>query len=333
VTVNGVLVVDDVVANHATYDSVECYSGNPWHTPADVTVSNLVITGPTPPAIDFYLDRNRNGNGDLLGKCAADCDNDGECEGALICWQRSSGDYNHGSDCGDLSVLDNPEHPGWDYCVEAPPTHWIAAGNPGHSTWNGLPTQECVSDSSARASQGNRFGTDIAVSCCTLNGSGGKRFNLDDSKCNQAKTFQEAFELCAQSGHRLCTLKEMLGKKTAFTGCNHDHRYNWVSDSCFMEVNAAAASNSNSYNEVTGSGEGTISFDDFIPMILGAAAGAAVIAGIVAFVVAMRKKNAVKKVRVELGVHVPDNSVAVSVDGNVSVVTAPEPDVVAVPAE
>jgi len=86
-------------------------------------------------------------------------------------------------------------------------------------------------------------------------------------------------------------------------------------------------------DEVTGSGEGTISFADFLPMILGAAVGAAVIAGIVAFVVTMRKQNVVKKVDVELGVHVPDDSVAVAADGSVSVVTAPEPAVGAVAAE
>merc|ERR1712130_75381 len=76
-------------------------------------------------------------------------------------------------------------------------------------------------------------GTDIAVSCCSDDGSAMRRFGAtDNSDCRQASTFQDAFAMCDQEGYRLCTLEEMLQRTTKGTGCNHDVRYNWVSTPC-----------------------------------------------------------------------------------------------------
>merc|ERR1712038_1663609 len=42
----------DEVAKIPTYDNVDCYSGNKWSGTADVTVSNLLITGRNPVTSD-----------------------------------------------------------------------------------------------------------------------------------------------------------------------------------------------------------------------------------------------------------------------------------------
>ena len=63
-------------------------------------------------ATELYFDHDRDGNGDLIGNCGADCDNDGECVGDLQCWQRGSGDTTPIPGCtGDF-------HGGWDYCYD-----------------------------------------------------------------------------------------------------------------------------------------------------------------------------------------------------------------------
>jgi hypothetical protein len=89
---------------------------------------------------------------------------------------------------------------------------------------------------------------------------------------------------------------------------------------------------------------GATTFSDHIPIILGAATGAMVIAGLVAVGVAMRKKSATKEAEIEMkAVHVPDESVATKTNTEMEeenqaetgkeVVAGPEPDVVAVTAE
>lgn len=47
VTVNGVVKADDVVQPHNTYmlENITCYASNPWWDAANVTISNLFITG------------------------------------------------------------------------------------------------------------------------------------------------------------------------------------------------------------------------------------------------------------------------------------------------
>lgn len=116
-------------------------------------------------------------------------------------------------------------------------SHWIAAGNPSNSKWNGIPTSECVLDSSAQASQGTVKSADIAVSCCDDSGSGVRVF---DGACYHAKTYNEAEGICFESGHRLCSLAEMLNQATKGAGCNHDARYNWVWDECAYERDETA---------------------------------------------------------------------------------------------
>jgi len=120
---------------------------------------------------------------------------------------------------------------------DAPPTfHWIAAGNPKHETWYGVPNVECAADSRTQASEPTSFApgdTDIGVSCCTQDGSGGVRRFGDDEECLQAKSYFEAEAICEGNGYRLCTLDEMLRlRATKNTGCWHDSRYNWVSTEC-----------------------------------------------------------------------------------------------------
>lgn len=43
VTINGEVVIDEVVQDHATYENVICYASDPWYTAADVTLSNIII--------------------------------------------------------------------------------------------------------------------------------------------------------------------------------------------------------------------------------------------------------------------------------------------------
>ena len=54
-----------------------------------------------------YLERVSN-NGNVLGNCQGDCDNDSHCEGDLLCWQRAADDIEPIPGCnGDLSALDD----------------------------------------------------------------------------------------------------------------------------------------------------------------------------------------------------------------------------------
>jgi len=326
-------------------------------------------------------------------------------------------------------------------CATSPPkSHWIAAGNPAHNDWNGVPNAECAVDSRTQATEASAFApgdTDIGVSCCTEDGSDGvRKFGDDHDECYQAKTYDEAEAICAENGYRLCSLEEMLGLTTRWKGCWHDSRYNWVStectyatghqvargkasgstwddwdpdyycqgddnnqaahngwsghgrdigvgccsndgtmgdrpkcdahpatyqdavavcssenmrvctlneimseitagtgcnydgiylwtkDECDAGTDMSASSHFYGSNGETGSdGEGR-DFGDFIPMVLGAAAGIAVIAAIVALVVAMRKKKVTEETVTEMSdvVHVPDAS-AVSRDGDEAVAT------------
>jgi len=52
VSVNGELMVDEEVARHPTWDTVRCWSGDKYHDPAAVTVSNFLITGRKPVTSD-----------------------------------------------------------------------------------------------------------------------------------------------------------------------------------------------------------------------------------------------------------------------------------------
>ena len=38
----------------------------------------------------YHLSHNEGNNGDIMGVCEGDCDNDSECAGDMICFQRSA---------------------------------------------------------------------------------------------------------------------------------------------------------------------------------------------------------------------------------------------------
>ena len=38
----------------------------------------------------YHLSHNEGNNGDIMGVCEGDCDNDSECAGDMICFQRPS---------------------------------------------------------------------------------------------------------------------------------------------------------------------------------------------------------------------------------------------------
>ena len=130
-----------------------------------------------------------------------------------------------------------------------PTYHYIAAGRSTEEYWDDIPLFECVLDTSNQswtvADSGNVCGqtptggtTDIGVSCCEVDGSGGER-DTNGLQCHSPNTYHEAEQLCADAGMRLCTLDEMLSLATAQTGCGFDCRYNWVSTQCNLNATTA----------------------------------------------------------------------------------------------
>jgi len=100
-------------------------------------------------------------------------------------------------------------------------------------------------------------------------------------------------------------------------------------DYCGDATTNAAANGVVDHDPVDAAGsDGAASFDDFIPMVFGAAAAVVVIAGIVAVVVATRKrKTAATESVIEMkAVHVPDESVTTRTTTEMEVVTEPEPN-------
>jgi len=196
--------------------------------------------------------------------------------------------------------------------------HYVALGRGG---WGSGMHSYCQSDGDNQAAydSNSRFDRDIAVSCCSMDGTQGDR---PDCRAHPA-TYQQAVDLCTENNMRLCTQQEMLNGVTRRTGCYYDLAYNWVSDECDPGTDAAASSNVYGSNQVSESEGGAQSFDDLVPIVLGVSVGAAVIAVIVAFVVVMRRKNTGKRTEKELEdvVHVPDASAVstVSVDGDETV--------------
>ena len=59
-----------------------------------------------------------------LDNCQGDCDNDDDCNGDLICWQRGNAGTNPIPGCtGDLLAIDTANNdPGIDYCYDPNPT-------------------------------------------------------------------------------------------------------------------------------------------------------------------------------------------------------------------
>jgi len=150
------------------------------------------------------------------------------------------------------------------------------------------------------------------VSCCDDSGSGVRVF---DGACYHAKTYNEAEAICLESGHRLCSLAEMLNQATRGAGCNHDARYNWVWDECDIALDTSASGNIYGPDEATTSDQ-VRNFEDFIPMVMGAAGGIMVIAVIVAIVVMMRKKKVTEeKVNEMADINSAPDASSVPVDG------------------
>lgn len=112
-------------------------------------------------------------------------------------------------------------------------SYYIATPKYTSSSWDGYdPDTEyllCTNENSTQSAIDAPYGADIAVSCCSDDGSAGYRPNCTA----YAKTYAEAATLCCDNGYRLCTLQELLWQKlTASQGCEFDFRYNWVSDGC-----------------------------------------------------------------------------------------------------
>jgi len=198
-----------------------------------------------------------------------------------------------------------------------PSLHWVVAGNPSHRAWNNRPDVECMANDETRASQSSSHrGPDIAVTCCSDDGSVERKFG-NNNKCKRAKTYAEAYDFCADrgDGFRLCTLDEMRSGMTKGHGCYNDWRYNWVSTPCDVEgvTEVSAPMDGLAFNEVIGSDGAAASASNAVgPMVIGAAAGAALMAVIVAVVVAMRKRLSAKDSELEMAdaVHVDDGHIS-----------------------
>jgi len=108
------------------------------------------------------------------------------------------------------------------------------------------------------------------------------------------------------------TLTEMTLGDHCDVGLGFASKYECSSD---IGTNMAASSNVYGSDEDSASDGDGNSFDDFIPMVLGAAVGIAVIAGIVALVVVMRKEKVTEEAVTEM------SDVAVPVDGDEAVAT------------
>ena len=132
-------------------------------------------------------------------------------------------------------------YPTMDPTANPSASHYVAAGKPSHSVWDNLPLFECMDDSADQTAvdtdpwllcgQFNGGDTDITVSCCEMDGSGGER-DTNGLDCHSPATYDEAVSYCEGAGMRLCTLNEMLSAITEATGCGFDCRYNWVSTEC-----------------------------------------------------------------------------------------------------
>jgi len=71
------------------------------------------------------------------------------------------------------------------------------------------------------------FGSTASVRCCTTDGSS---CQSNVPGCTNAATYAEAESICAAFGRRLCTPDEAT--LCCGTGCGHDNRMVWTSESC-----------------------------------------------------------------------------------------------------
>jgi len=188
--------------------------------------------------------------------------------------------------------------------------HVVAQGHKGWSGWGSAADSYCQSDTNNQAAyHSSKHARNIGVGCCSQDGSTGYR-----PDCNaHPATYQEAVTVCTSRGYRLCTAAEILNHKTSGKGCWYNAAYEWTSDECDISANAAISAG---FSAATGSDDESRSFEDFLPMVLGAAAGTALVASMVAMVLVMRKRKSGTKVTghgMGGAVHVPDAS-AMSVE-------------------
>ena len=101
---------------------------------------------PAPPPTTLFVDATTYGCGDTLcGLCQGDCDNDGECQGNLVCFQRT-GDEPVAGCSGESS-------PGWDYCYD--PSSSDSAPAFGPPQWPGYTPNGLAGDAAPPGAQIN----------------------------------------------------------------------------------------------------------------------------------------------------------------------------------
>ncbi len=154
--------------------------------------------------------------------------------------------------------------------------------------------------------------------CCSIDGNTG--YSPD---CNaHPATYQDAVDVCTSRGYRLCTLNEMMMKRTKGTGCSYDGVYAWVSDECSEAVSASASiavSGGAAVVAEDGSGADEANHDgneaaNYMDTVYGVAIAALFLSAVVLLAVFMakRKKSAGKRAETEMcdAVHVPELSPA-----------------------
>jgi len=202
---------------------------------------------------------------------------------------------------------------------EEPTSHYVARGKPTSGqfeddTEDGEVVFYCEDDDAYQAAYLSTRSTIVAidarmigVSCCNDDGEGWRPAMVSDSlqtDCydadfDHAATFAEAEAMCTANGYRLCTLQEMLSGMTEGTGCYYNHVYNWVSDACESTTSSSSGHHAlanerqemDSLDTEGAPNAAAGSFEDSLPMVVGAAAGIVVIAGIVALVVVSKKRK------------------------------------------
>jgi len=227
------------------------------------------------------------------------------------------------SDDTDSDDTDSDDTDSDDTDSDDEPAHYVARGNPIHTQFEGDVAFYCQADSDNQAAykslNNDRFGQPLAfnigVGCCSEDGSTGYR----PSQCNvHPATYTEAETICAVAGYRLCTLQEMLVGKTKGEGCNYDNVYQWVKDQCSLDDSAQVSAPR--IGSVVGddydAANQESSFDDYIPMAVGAAIGVIVVGSVVAFVViSMKKRKTAQKEETEMANVVHVSEVSPSADG------------------
>jgi len=119
-------------------------------------------------------------------------------------------------------------------------SHWIVDGNIDYtpSGYNDITEPQCVNDTSNQGPISSYFGYDIAVGCCSVDGSTGIR-----PDCNAyPRTYGQAVQLCDDNGYRLCSKQELLQKIGSETGCSFDYAYLWSASECNTAAPTAAPS-------------------------------------------------------------------------------------------